>query len=195
MGTETVSQFALPIDVAPNPTFPPGPIVRGAEAAPGHRFVLRRAWGPGPEVLWHGFNPSYADTNRDDPTVLRMIGFSYRWGFGSMALTNWYSYVTPDPVRLRAWLKRRPFQKDNHEHIRREAARHEICVAAWGNLAPPDEVDDLMASVFFEQPPPAWRCIGRTLSGAPTHPLARGRYRVPDSGVLQPWRWEPPPEH
>lgn len=185
-------QFDLSIDSAPPPAFPTGRIVRSAVTAPGHRFVLHRAWGPGPTVLWHALNPSYADHDRDDPSVLRMIGFSFRWGFGSMSLTNWYSYVTPDPVVLRAWLRGRPFEKDNHEHVRQQVARHEIVVAAWGNLVPAPELARLMRHVFPAQP--AWRCVGRTRSGAPTHPLARGPYRVPDSAVLQPWTYTPPPE-
>lgn len=175
--------------------FPPGPIVRSAETMPGHRLVLRRAWGPGPTILWMGINPSYADANRDDPTVLRMIGFSYRWGFGSMSLVNWYSFVTPDPIVLRAWLKKNPWQKDNMDIVRKETQREGIiCVAAWGNLIKPEVLDDMMSTFFFELPMPKWRCIGTTQSGAPTHPLARGRYRVPDSAVLHPWNYELPPE-
>lgn len=185
-----MSQFSLPIDIAPNPKFPPGLIVRGADSCPGHRFVLRRAWSSGPSILWWGFNPSYADGARDDPSVLRMIGFSFRWGFGSMALVNWHSFVTPDPAKLRAWIAVNPARSsNNHRLVREELRKHEVCVAAWGNLIKEDELDRAMFQMFGFDPQSAWRCIGTTRSGAPTHPLARGRSRVPDSAVLKPWTY------
>ena len=183
-----MTQIDMPIDVRPNPTFPPGPIIRSAETAPGHRFTLRRAWARGPSILWMGINPSYADAERDDPTILREIGFSYRWGFGSLIKVNWYSFVTPWPHELKKWLAKRPYQKDNVDFVRQEIQRADTCVAAWGNLIVGADLDRMMQTMF-DGAMPDWKCIGTTKSGAPTHPLARGLHRVPDSAQMQDWTY------
>jgi hypothetical protein len=191
--SEQLSLLA-PSILAAKPKMPPGPILRTAEIADGCRYVLRRAWGAGPSILWHGLNPSNADAERDDPTILREIGFSFRWGFGSLVKTNFYPFITPKPAELRAWLK----QPGSHEarlrnelKIRDETGKSDVRVAAWGAGISMDGVNEFMGSCFWDIEMPRWKCLGTNIDGSPIHTLARGKRRVPDSAVLVDWKFEP----
>lgn len=110
----TGPSLELPFDIpAVPPRMPAPPIVRSAEIEIPYRWTMSRAWGAGPTILWTLFNPSDADGKRDDPTTLRMMGFSYRWGFGSMIVTNVYPFISSTPDRLHAW--RRTFDHKSYE--------------------------------------------------------------------------------
>lgn len=212
-----VDQLSFEIPLLPTGRrFPSEPIVRAADIDGPYRFTARRTWGPGRTVLLCGLNPSKADGKQDDPTMLRMIGFAYRWGFGSLVVCNLFPFITSHPKKMRDWLwvvKQEidddpaqvwPYSKSplaaflhNHDIITRLIAEDTTCVAAWGNGAQPDEVDQFIAAVGLLgdteeygaiKIPVTWHCIGRTKDGNPTHPLARGRHRVPDDAQLEVWR-------
>lgn len=57
-----------------------------------YRCELRRWWRAGPPVAWLMLNPSTADGLHDDPTLRRIIGFTYRWGFGGLVVVNLYPF-------------------------------------------------------------------------------------------------------
>lgn len=92
---------------------PSEPIIRSADIEGPYRWTMTRAWGAGPKIVWVLFNPSDADGKRDDPTTLRMMGFSYRWGFGSMVVANVYPFIASHPRDLVAW--RRTFDHNAYE--------------------------------------------------------------------------------
>lgn len=198
--------LALPIP-KPRPRFPAEPIVRTAEIDGCYRWTATRAWGAGPCVLWCLLNPSVADGKRDDPTMRRMMGFSHRWGFGSMIVVNVYPFISSSTPELRLWCA-----SWGIEHSAKEAwikntyvvsaamDKATTLVAAWGNGVDRDDIE-----VFLDHARPCidtsehdgfgnvkvpaeWMCLGQTGLGNPIHPLARGRHRVPDDTVLQTWR-------
>lgn len=109
-----MSTLELPLgDLRPLRRHPPEPILRSASVEDQYRWTMERAWGVGPTIMWVLFNPSDADHKRDDPTTLRMMGFSYRWGFGSMIVANIYPFIAPQPKNLHAW--RRSFDWKAYE--------------------------------------------------------------------------------
>ncbi len=138
-----------------NPKMPSEPIARDAWVEGPYRFTLTRQWGAGPTVLWCGLNPSLANAGRDDPTMLREIGFSYRWGYGGLIKVNIYPFISPDPNQMLAWRKTwepqdyydtgmRPWALDkspyaawqhNMATIIAAIGEDTVCVAAWGNGA------------------------------------------------------------
>lgn len=72
-------------------------------------------------------------------------------------------------------------------------------VAAWGN-EPVDYVRRFLQDLADasdcewdeeEYPPVEFLCLGKTLSGAPKHPLARGKHRVPSDFKPVPWKLSP----
>lgn len=196
------------------------PIVRQAELADGLgfacRWTMRRAWGAGPCILWCGRNPSRANDVDDDPTTSREIGFSYRWGFGSMVKVNMRPFVSPTPEVADRLYRRAledldecqvwPFPRSaraalehNYEVVRDQLRGVERAVAAWGNVAAA-EVEAFLdnATVSFDTSkhdgfgivriPVDWHCLGRNADGSPKHTLARGRARIPDDARLAIWR-------
>lgn len=180
--------------------FPTSPIVREATIDGGCRFLARRAWGSGPHIHWHLINPSDADARRDDPTMLRMIGFSFRWGFGSLSVTNFYPCIASQQILMRSWRARRragdadkvrAWQRNVAtvaEEMNRPGVPH---VAAWGNGVEQPDLEEFWSDVCLKMDEDApvieWKCLGTNDDGSPIHPLARGKHRVPDNATLRPW--------
>lgn len=202
-----------------NPKMPSEPIVREAEFSRcgTYRWTLKRAWGKGPMVLWCGLNPSLADTTKDDPTIRREIGFSYRWGFGSMVKVNMYPIISPQPSDMLAWRKtwdeKAYWENGSHPDdlspygawqynirtINHLIAEDAVCIAAWGNHASQDldyflqnvtrNVDTSEHDGFGDVGIPIdWQCLGTNGNGSPRHTLSRGRNRVPDDTKAVAWR-------
>lgn len=164
-----MSDLELPLNIPARRARPTEPIVRMAEIEGPYRWTMRRAWGAGPTILWVLFNPSLADGKQDDPTTLRMMGWSYRWGFGSMIVANVYPFIAPHPATLHAW--RRTFDHKNHEALGMplwetgidrgswSAFLHNqrlisglitedmTCVAAWGLGPTPADLDNFLHGV------------------------------------------------
>lgn len=162
----------------PQPTrrFPQEPIARSADIervgrSATYRWTARRAWQPSwPVILWCMLNPSIADGKVDDPTMRKIIGYSFRWGYGSAIIENIYPFVSPDPVKMFRWRKRfdhkfyegmgmRPWDIDKSPY---SAFMHNIgnisklitdgmtCVAAWGNEADEGDVEFFLHNVNFK---------------------------------------------
>ncbi len=160
------------------------------------RDLLFRELG-GTRTLCVGMqNPSKAeadDPTVNDPTVLRVMGFAMRWGFGRLVVTNARTRRATDPKDMYAWLASLSPEevREHHDHsaavMIREAKRADLFIAAWGN----GRADDVWPRHLGDRLVDAGVTIyalGFTNSGAPTHPLARGRNRVPDSQQPILWR-------
>lgn len=198
---------------APLPRMPHEPIIRSAVIEGDYRYAAKRAWGAGPCVLWNLLNPSKADGRRDDPTMCRMIRFSWRLGFGSLIVTNLYPFISASPKALRRWLGATRSgasigptigaaiaTERNMRIVREQLPLCVLHIAAWGNGADPDDLRRFLeeATVRHESDgetgdpainiAPTWYCLGMTASGAPKHPLARGKHRLPDDAKLVIWK-------
>lgn len=179
---------------------PAEPIIRRALIEGNYRRWLYRGWGSGPSIFWGGANPSDANGERDDPTLWRIMGFSYRWGFGSLYLGNETPFISASPSAARQWRSSWRVDVADPDWSARDAwIRNcydvaELCgkcdmhMAAWGNIPDPDDLALWREHVEQEAGKPiAWHCLGTTASGAPKHPLARGLHRVPDDARPTPW--------
>jgi len=198
-----VKQPALFPDLPAARGRPQEPVVRGALVRDDCRYWLKRAWGAGPLVAWVMCNPSVADASKDDPTMIRVMEFSHGWGCGSCLVLNLVPLITPYPQRCLAWLKRTPwvFEAPPTKECEQYSDNIEICaemlptaqlhIAAWGNMLPRRVADHWLQHVAehsetLHDPTEdegsivEWHCLGVTKSGAPKHPLARGKHRVPD---------------
>lgn len=136
-----------------------------------HRVTLSRQWlGTGGCINWIMLNPSTADDVFDDPTIRKCVGFSKRWGFSRLTVTNLFSFRATDPADLRALVKVDYARAVgvNDGPLIEHAAKADLVVAAWGthgNLA--GRADDVMTRVL---PEIDLFCIGLTKGGYPTHP-------------------------
>jgi hypothetical protein len=130
-----------------------------------YRYLLTRRWAPGPTALWIMLNPSTADAQRDDPTIRRCIGFSRRWGFGSMHAVNLFALRSTDPGALLE--VRDPVGPDTDRHICAQARSADRVIAAWGAFP----LGQARGAELLDRLPVPIHSLGRTASGAPRHPL------------------------
>lgn len=154
-----------------------------------HRYWLTRIWDRAlPMLVVCMFNPSTADAQRDDQTILRLCAFAKRWGYGGILVVNLYSLRTSDPCLVHG-REREAF--GDAQPAAWAAALDIACkqgtpvLCAWGALG-----SSYAAKPFLEACPDLPKiCLGTTKDGRPKHPMARGRARVPDN--QQPVEFEP----
>ncbi len=180
-----------------------------------YRWSLQRWWAEGlPDTTrmlpWIMLNPSTADAHVDDPTLKRIIAWSWRWGFDGLLVVNLFPYLSSKPTELREWLRwaeRRDWDaRDsiwaNWDQAAKLLAPFDAAMAAWGSppgpfgyetqLAAEGLLDRCNAPARLRNPTLHRRgvlslfCLGETGAGDPTHPMARGRHRVPDDAVPTP---------
>jgi hypothetical protein len=154
-----------------------------------HRYWLWRKWrSDRPLLVTCMFNPSTADARKDDPTISRLCGFAQRWGYGGILVFNLFSLRTPDPSLVRG-CEREAFGDAQPEAIAAALTLAEQqgtpVLIAWGTLPSMwDKRPVLDAAAGLDL-----ICLGLSKDGAPKHPMARGKSRVPDD--QQPVPFEP----
>lgn len=140
-----------------------------------HRTALTRKWiGTGGLINWIMLNPSTADEVFDDPTIRKCVGFSKRWGFSEIVVTNLFSFRATHPEDLREMAKYDYARAVgvNDGPLIEHAGRADMVVAAWGthgNLY--GRADDVMRRVL---PNTDMYCIGLTKERFPLHPCMAG---------------------
>lgn len=155
-----------------------------------NRLDLRREWGPGPTACVIGHNPSDAGADRDDPTSRWWNAWFQLFGFGGYVAVNLYPWVTSDPrevyeitERLYAgldWGARDDLHFTNLPHVIKCAKAADQVFVCWGAIARDDAwVENVVEEIQCgeAQCPDLW-CWGMTGSGAPKHPMARGKHRI-----------------
>lgn len=164
------------------------------------RWTLTREWSEdGLTVCYIGHNPSTAGHEIDDPTSQAWIHFGKVNGCGRYVAANLYPFRSPDPKACRAWAdyeKNGPdwYARDclqaNIGIVAREAKKADIVVACWGAIAQDDLWNDSVLEEIQsgEAPWPDVYCFGLTASGAPKHPLARGKHRLPRDQKFILWK-------
>lgn len=180
---------------------PREPIARAACIEGPYRRWLKRKWGAGPLVAWAMLNPSTADGKADDPTLWRIMGFSYRWGYGGLVVANVYPFISSSPAVMRQWRAsfadtasepdegaRSAWHRNTHD-CATLFADCALVMAAWGAHAERADVAQWIGGVEAQHGQAIdWHCLGRTGDGSPKHPLARGVHRVPDNQRAINWR-------
>jgi hypothetical protein len=167
-----------------------------------HRLLLWKVWDPRkPLCGWCLLNPSTADAMRLDPTTQRITGFTARWGYGGWLLANLFTrrrtkpFTRADvpadppltvpqvfggaPVPEPAWRAHLGADELSDAALTVVARRCPVVVAAWGNgggLMGRDREAVRLLRGLGRNP----SALGFTIDGHPVHPLARGRWRIPD---------------
>ncbi|MEM6493320.1 MAG: DUF1643 domain-containing protein [Pseudomonadota bacterium] len=154
------------------------------------RLELNREWAPGPKACVIGHNPSDAGADREDSTSLWWNRWFMHHGFGSYTAVNAYPWISSKPVdvyeRLRQieqgvdWGARDDLYITNYNTVARVAKAADQVFVCWGSIARDDAwISQLIEGIQGEDPPwPNLWCWGFTKSGAPTHPMARGKHRI-----------------
>ena len=175
------------------------PIWRQAHYDGGNRLLLMRRWGPGPTACVIGHNPSTADGTKDDPTSRWWNAWFQLFGFGGYAAVNLYPWCSAKPADVYArvdgidrgdWGARDELHFVNLPEVVAQAKKADQVFVCWGAIARDclwlDQVVEEIQS--GEEPYPDLWCWGKTASGAPKHPMARGAHRIPTDQKPILWR-------
>ncbi len=111
-------------------------------------------------------NPSTADASKDDSTIRKLRGHAADWGYPGLVVANCYAWRSTDPKALRDAAD--PVGPDNNACIE-AVATLPLVVVAWGKLAQPERVSQVMA-ILRRVGRPLW-CLGVNNDGSPRHPL------------------------
>ncbi len=144
------------------------------------RFVLIRDWHdespltPIRTVNFIMLNPSVAGEVNDDLTITKCVGFSRKWGFTRLVVTNLIPLVSTDPKKLPRWTGT---DSKNEVLLRKWMNGADMIVAAWGSqprshgeaIGLGQHVDRVLSLA-----PSPIHCIGITKHGAPLHPSRAG---------------------
>ena len=130
-----------------------------------YRYALWRIWDDRrPAVMFIGLNPSTADAQVEDPTLVRCVAFARHWGYGGVYTTNLFAWRATDPGEMKK--ARSPVGRDNDGVICELAGKVEKVIAAWGNdgvwMGRADAVRALIPELYY---------LRLNRSGQPAHPL------------------------
>lgn len=160
------------------------------------RWRLDRWRGEGPRALIVMCNPSFAGSDKDDPTI-RTIKRLLPDTVAGFTVVNWEPYIATNPDDLYDWRETwggngtyEKIREVNYGLIRRLSESASIRYVAWGNLVPlvPHTQRVIMAiSCDLKYPLCAF---GLTKDGTPKHPMARGKSRISDGAETVVWRSE-----
>jgi hypothetical protein len=138
------------------------------------RYTLTRKWesplggGEARSCLFVCLNPSTATETKDDPTIRRCIGFAETLGYSRLTVCNIFALRSTDPRAL--YDHADPVGPENLEHVAREAVRHELLVAAWGNHGALCDQGITVMNLLFELAGVV-HVLGLNATGQPKHPL------------------------
>jgi hypothetical protein len=151
--------------------FPELAAMRGTAMITGcgkYRYQLTREWGEEPTLLFILLNPSTADAEYNDPTVLKCVRYAKRWGYGRLVIVNLFAYRSTDPAQL--------LTCDNPVGLGNDAIIYAACeeaaeiVCGWGAHG-----SYLGRGVFIQRELVARGykpvCLGLCQNGEPKHPL------------------------
>jgi hypothetical protein len=141
-------------------------------------------------VVFLMLNPSTADAFEPDPTVTECRKRSRAWGYDILEVVNLFALRSPHPRDLKKCAH--GFRGDdaaNNNAIRAAYTDAHLVIAAWGNDGDLDFRATIVCRRLAEHGVEL-RCLGTTERGAPKHPLARGKHRIPAD--FAPVAWSPP---
>lgn len=116
--------------------------------------------------LWVMLNPSTADAELDDPTIKKVVGFTWRWGFRFAKVVNLFGLRATDPRELRALDALDP---ENIRHLILNAVGHDRVVLAWGGGLKHSKnawIADYVTRIYSDAV-----CLDINGDGTPKHPL------------------------
>lgn len=146
------------------------------------RYELRRVWDVRCQLLVVCMlNPSTADHEVNDPTILTLIHFAKLWGYGGLLVVNLFAFRSSSPADMMA--RSDAFGPENGAHIASamEYAREHggRLLVAWGNGGDHDDKAEWFCACALNVFDLTLVCLGTTNSWKPKHPMARGKHRIP----------------
>ena len=133
-----------------------------------YRYDLRREWlvGEG-AACFVMLNPSTADEQHDDPTVVKCIRYAMGWGYRELHVLNLFALRSTDPKAL--YRADDPVGPENDDTFRRVLPRCRAVVCAWGNHGVLHGQYLAALAIMREHCRP--QALAITKEGHPQHPL------------------------
>jgi hypothetical protein len=137
-----------------------------------YRTILTRIWEVSkPPMIMIGLNPSTADGTKNDPTIVRNIGFARRENCGGLIMLNLSAYRSTNPKALKA----HHFGAGDNNRVLTDMLRAVSCfggkvVCAYGAHPLTGETARWFVSMARHYGVPLY-CLGRTKDRSPRHPL------------------------
>ncbi len=117
--------------------------------------------------MWIGLNPSTADELNDDQTLRKCMGFTKRWGYLRMVMTNLFAFRATDPADMKK--EADPVGPDNLHYLRILSGQSDLIVAAWGVNGKHLGQDWQVVKAIGDAKP--IMCLRGTDNNFPEHPL------------------------
>ena len=135
-----------------------------------YRYNLIRKWNPEGNnlVSFVGLNPSTADANKDDPTLLRCISFSKALGFDGLILVNLFAYRATSPNVMKEFTH--PVGAENDSYIIDAITQTNQTILCWGNHGS-HQSRNIEHHDLIEPHREQYFCFGKTKGNQPKHPL------------------------
>jgi hypothetical protein len=132
-----------------------------------YRYRLWRIWNSNlPRAMIIGLNPSTANADTDDQTIMNLRRIMTALGYGGFYMMNCWPFITSKPELLQIDDGSNLF---NDYHLALTAVECETVVFAWGNFKIiRDKGRDKELCDRF----PNGMCFGKNKNGSPWHPLA-----------------------
>ena len=138
-----------------------------------YRYALWRIWDDTkPWVLFIGLNPSTADEQANDATLIKCIHFANSWGYGGVYMANLFAYRATDPMNMKSAAD--PIGLENDAWLDRLYMEAGLVVAAWGNHGVHLGRSDIIRSRFSQM-----KCLHINSTREPAHPLYQPNSSVP----------------
>lgn len=132
-----------------------------------YRYELWRFWDElKPKLLFIMLNPSTADSELDDPTIRRCIGFAKKWGYGGFYVGNLFAFRSKKPTDLLN--EENPYGDFNNYYLSEMANKCSVAVCAWGNFPVLKKmgISPTLDNIHIPK-----KYIDLSINGTPKHPL------------------------
>ena len=130
-----------------------------------YRYSLSRIWDINQKIiLFIGLNPSTADETHDDPTIIRCLLYSSRWGVGGLIMVNLFAFRATLPKDLKN--SKHPVGRNNNQFIIHAHIEASMTIAAWGNDGDLFNRDQEVLEIISNP-----MCLKVNKTGQPAHPL------------------------
>jgi hypothetical protein len=170
--------------VTSEPGDEPRRIWRGATIDGDYRYWLFRDWSELEQTrarpLFIMLNPSTADSQIDDPTCRKCMGFADAWGFSGVEIANLFAFRATKPEdlwRVEPEDREGPGNDDALDRalrcvaMGRDQGLEVPVVFAWGVLPPVARHRPLAVLKMAERHGIRPACLGKSDKGHPKHPL------------------------
>ena len=138
-----------------------------------YRYQLSRIWNSSlPMVMFICLNPSTADHNDDDPTILKCIKYAQNWGYGGLLIGNLFAYRATNPSEMKKVDD--PVGPLNNHYLKLMSQQVIQIVCGWGNHGTFLDRDDEVRCMFDKL-----YALKRNVSGTPSHPLYLKQSLIP----------------